>query len=211
MIRVAIIDDQLIIAEGLKRILDGYDDIEVIALGKDGQEAFNIIENNMIDVILMDIRMPNVNGVEGVKKIRKINKEVKILMLTTFDDEEYIVEAMASKANGYLFKDIHYDKLVEAIRNVNNGQYIIEAKVAQVLAENINVDRGEKFYKELGFTDREKEIIPMIKEGFNNKQIALALFISEGTVKNYISSIYTKTNVKNRIELVNYLNKLMNV
>lgn len=211
MIRVAIIDDQLIIAEGLKRILDGYDDIEVIALGKDGQEAFNIIENNMIDVILMDIRMPNVNGVEGVKKIRKTNKEVKILMLTTFDDEEYIVEAMASKANGYLFKDIHYDKLVEAIRNIYNGQYIIEAKVAQVLAENINVDRGEKFYKELGFTDREREIIPMIKEGFNNKQIALALFISEGTVKNYISSIYTKTNVKNRIELVNYLNKLMNV
>lgn len=208
MIRIAIIDDQMIIAEGLKRILDGYDDIEVIALGKDGQEAFNIIENNMIDVILMDIRMPNVNGVEGVKKIRKINKDVKILMLTTFDDEEYIVEAMASKANGYLFKDIHYDKLVDSIRNVNNGQYVIESKVAQVLAENINIDKGEKLYKELGFTDREKEIIPMIKEGFNNKQIALALFISEGTVKNYISSVYTKANVKNRIELVNYLNKL---
>lgn len=207
MIKVAIIDDQNIIAEGLQRILGSYEDIEVVAVGNDGDEAVNVVKNNSVDVLLMDIRMPNVNGVEAVKRIRQINKQVKILMLTTFDDDEYIIEAMASKANGYLFKDIHYDKLVEAIRNVYNGQYIIGPKVAQILAENINLDKKEKLYKELELTDREKEIIPMIKEGFNNKQIALALFISEGTVKNYISNIYTKANVKNRVELVNFLNR----
>lgn len=207
MIKVAIIDDQNIIAEGLQRILGSYEDIEVVAVGNDGEEAVNVVQNNSVDVLLMDIRMHSVNGVEAVKRIRQINKQVKILMLTTFDDDEYIIEAMASKANGYLFKDIHYDKLVEAIRNVYNGQYIIGPKVAQILAENINLDKKEKLYKELELTDREKEIIPMIKEGFNNKQIALALFISEGTVKNYISNIYTKANVKNRVELVNFLNR----
>ena len=206
MIKIALVDDQVIIAEGLKRILNSYDGIEVIAIGKDGNEAEEIIKNNKIDVMLMDIRMPNVNGVEAVKNIRKINKEVKILMLTTFDDDEYIVEAMAYKANGYLFKDIHYDKLVESIKMAYNGEYIMEAKVAQVLAENISLDKNERIYKKLEFTEREREIADLVKEGFSNKQIASALFISEGTVKNYVSNLYCKANVKNRVELVNLLN-----
>jgi len=206
MIKVALVDDQLIIAEGLKRILEGYEDIEVVALGKDGEEALNIIKSTEVDVLLMDIRMPKMNGVDGVKAIREINKDVKILMLTTFDDEEYIIKAMAYKANGYLFKDIHYDKLVEIIREAYDGKYIMEPRVAQVLAENISLDKDEKIYNRLQFTDREKEIVTMLRDGFTNKQIAKALFISEGTVKNYVSNLYTKAEVKNRVELVNLLN-----
>jgi len=206
MIKVALVDDQLIIAEGLKRILEGYEDIEVVALGKDGEEALNIIKNTQVDVLLMDIRMPKMNGVDGVRVIREINKDVKIIMLTTFDDEEFIIKAMAYKANGYLFKDIHYDKLVDSIREVHSGKYIIEPKVAQVLAENISFDKDEKIYRRLQFTEREKEIVTMLRDGFNNKQIAKALFISEGTVKNYVSNLYTKAEVNNRVELVNLLN-----
>lgn len=207
MINVAIVDDQQIIAEGLKRILESYEDISVKAIGGNGQDAVNIVNDYNIDVLLMDIRMPIVNGVEGVKLIRKSNNNVKIIMLTTFDDEEYIIKAMAYKANGYLFKDIPYDKLVSTIRDVYNGKYIIEPKVAQVLAENISINRDEEIYKGFDLTEREKEVINMVEDGFNNKQIANALFISEGTVKNYVSNIYLKVGVKNRIELINLLNK----
>ncbi|MDD6795891.1 MAG: response regulator transcription factor [Clostridiaceae bacterium] len=208
MINVAIVDDQQIIGEGLKRILESYEDIQVVALGEDGREALDIVKKHDVDVILMDIRMPNCNGVEGVKLVRQENKEVKILMLTTFDDEEYIIKAMAYKANGYLFKDIPYDKLVASIRDAYNGGYIMEPKVAQVLAENISFDKGEKYYKDINLTSREIEVIKLIKDGFSNKQIANALFISEGTVKNYVSNIYEKAGVENRVNLINKLNNM---
>ena len=208
MINVAIVDDQQIIGEGLKRILESYEDIQVVALGEDGREALDIVKKHDVDVILMDIRMPNCNGVEGVKLVRQENKEVKILMLTTFDDEEHIIKAMAYKANGYLFKDIPYDKLVASIRDAYNGGYIMEPKVAQVLAENISFDKGEKYYKDINLTSREIEVIKLIKDGFSNKQIANALFISEGTVKNYVSNIYEKAGVENRVNLINKLNNM---
>lgn len=207
MINIAIVDDQEILAEGLKRILNSYDDISIVALGSNGLDAVKIIKENNIDVLLMDIRMPEVDGVEGVRLIREFNNNVKIIMLTTFDDEEYIIKAMAYKANGYLFKDIPYDKLVDTIRDVYSGKYIIEPRVAQVLAENITFNKSENTYKDFNLTEREREVIIMIKDGFNNKQIANALFISEGTVKNYVSTIYEKAGVRNRIELINLLKK----
>ena len=207
MINIAIVDDQEILAEGLKRILNSYEDISIVALGSNGLDAVKIIKENNIDVLLMDIRMPEVDGVEGVRLIREFNNNVKIIMLTTFDDEEYIIKAMAYKANGYLFKDIPYDKLVDTIRDVYSGKYIIEPRVAQVLAENITFNKSENIYKDFNLTEREREVIIMIKDGFNNKQIANALFISEGTVKNYVSTIYEKAGVRNRIELINLLKK----
>lgn len=143
---LSIVDDQTILSEGLKRILESYEDINVVSIGKNGKEAIEIVKNNKIDVLLMDIRMPDLNGVEAVKEIRKFNTSTKIIMLTTFDDEEYIINAMAYKADGYVFKDI---------------------------------------------------------------EIANALFLSEGTVKNYISNIYIKFNVKNRIELINKVTKVI--
>lgn len=207
MIKVAIVDDQAIILEGLKRILNSYDDICVEGTGSNGEEALKLVTDKDIDVLLMDIRMPRVNGVEGVKLIRNTNSKVKIIMLTTFDDEEYIIKAMAYKANGYLFKDIHYDSLVQSIRDVYEGKYIMDPSVAQVLAKNITLDNNGQMYKDLLFTDREKEVAKMIRDGFSNKQIGKALFISEGTVKNYVSNIYLKAGVKNRIELINLLEK----
>ncbi|QVK18484.1 response regulator transcription factor [Mycoplasmatota bacterium] len=210
MIEIAIIDDQNLMREGLKVILSQYDDIHVVALGKDGFDAIDICRKYPIDVLLMDIRMPNLNGVMAVKEIRKFNSETKIILLTTFDDEDYIIEGISYGASGYLFKDIEYDKLVSNIRDVYSGQYVMPAKVAQVLANKLmNQEKRKNEMKNYNITARELEIIDLIREGFSNKHIASVLYISEGTVKNYISSIYSKTNMNDRESLIEFIkNKL---
>ena len=206
MIKLAIVDDQELITEGLKRILSTYEDIQVVATGKNGEEALEICRAYKLDVLLMDIRMPLLNGVEGIRLIKEEGHEVKVIMLTTFEDEEYIVKAISYGASGYLYKDIPYDKLAQCIREVHEGQFMMPQKVAQVLAKNIGVGSLEKKQTDLyQFTEREAQIVEMIQDGFNNKQIAKALYISEGTVKNYVSNIYAKTETKSRIELVNLL------
>lgn len=206
MIKLGIVDDQELITEGLKRILSTYEDIQVVATGKNGEEALDICRAYKLDVLLMDIRMPILNGVEGIRLIKEEGHEVKVIMLTTFEDEEYIVKAISYGASGYLYKDIPYDKLAQCIREVHEGQFMMPQKVAEVLAKNIGVGtsrpKQENLYQ---FTEREAQIVEMIQEGFNNKQIAKALYISEGTVKNYVSNIYAKTETKSRIELVNLL------
>lgn len=208
MIKIAIVDDQSLMREGLKVILNQYDDIEVVTIGEDGREAVEICRKYSIDVLLMDIRMPNLNGVLAVKEIRQFNTETKIIMLTTFDDEDYIVEAISYGASGYLFKDIEYDKLVSNIKDVYAGQYIMPTKVAQVLAKKLmNQEKRKDEIKKYNLTARELEIIDLIKDGFSNKQIASVLYISEGTVKNYISSIYNKTDMNDRESLIELIKK----
>lgn len=209
MIKVAIVDDQELMTEGLKRILETYDYIQVAATGKNGREALEICRAYSIDVLLLDIRMPEMNGVESIKYIKEENSKVKVIMLTTFEDEEYIVKAISYGANGYLYKDIPYDKLAQCIKEVYEGQFIMPQKVATVLAKNIG-QSGENKKEEnpYGFTEREIQIADMLKDGFNNKQIAKALYISEGTVKNYVSNIYAKTETNSRVEVVNLLKSL---
>lgn len=208
MIKIAIVDDQSLMREGLKVILNQYDDIDVVTIGEDGREAIEICRKYSIDVLLMDIRMPNLNGVLAVKEIRQFNTETKIIMLTTFDDEDYIVEAISYGASGYLFKDIEYDKLVSNIKDVYAGQYVMPTKVAQVLAKKLmNQEKRKDEIKKYNLTARELEIIDLIKDGFSNKQIASVLYISEGTVKNYISSIYNKTDMNDRESLIELIKK----
>lgn len=201
MIRIAIVDDQSIICEGLKKILETYDDITVVATGENGRKAIELCEKYTIDVLLLDIRMPVLNGVESVKLIKECNKDIKIIMLTTFDDEEYIIEAISNGASGYLFKDIHYDALAQSIRNVYEGQFIMPQKVAQVLIKNLKTEKPS-ISEQFGLTERENQILELLKQNFSNKQIANALFISEGTVKNYVSNIYVKTDTKDRTSLL---------
>lgn len=206
MIKLAIVDDQELITEGLNRILSAYEDIKVVATGKNGKEALEICRAYSIDVLLLDIRMPEMNGVEGIRQIKAEGHEVKVMMLTTFEDEEYIVKAISYGASGYLYKDIPYDKLAQCIRQVAEGQFIMPQKVAQVLAKNIGgTSKREKAKSIYDFTEREEQNVEMMKDGFSNKQIAKALYISEGTVKNYVSSIYSKTDTNNRVALVNLL------
>lgn len=210
MIKVAIIDDQSLMREGLKTILSSYDDISIIALGKDGKEAVDIALKYSIDVMLLDIRMPILNGVDAVKEIKRHNNKIKIIMLTTFDDDEYILDAIGNGASGYLFKDIEYDKLAQNIKDVNNGQFIMPPKVAQVIVQKLkNQEKNKDELKQYNLTARELEIAELLKDGFTNKQIARAICISEGTVKNYISSIYNKVDINDRKELSLYLKEIL--
>lgn len=210
MIRVAIVDDQNLMREGLKTILNTYPDLEVVATGKDGREAVDICIRYTIDVLLLDIRMPILNGVDAVKEIKKINQKVKIIILTTFDDEDYIVEAMGHGACGYLFKDIAYDELVRQIKLAHQNQMVMPTKVAQVIASKLmNHDQKKDELKQFQLTARELEICEMLKDSFTNKQIASMLCISEGTVKNYISSLYAKTGYSDRKQLITFLNEVL--
>lgn len=208
MIKVALVDDQKLLVEGLTTIIDSSEELKVMGKAFSGEEALNIVKTSKIDVMLLDIRMPEKNGVEVVKEIRTINKDIKIIMLTTFDDEEYIVEALANGADGYLLKDIESDTLKDTIRRAYKGDLIMPSKIAKVLARRALDVKEEKYNSKLDIlSEREKEIAAMIEKGFTNKQIASTLYMSEGTVKNYVSSIYGKFGVSDRTNLVIELKK----
>lgn len=203
VIKVALVDDQKLLVEGLTTIIDSSEDLKVIGKAFNGEEALIMVKNLNIDVILLDIRMPGKNGVEVVKDIRCTNKDVKIVMLTTFDDEEYIIEALANGADGYLLKDIESNTLKDTIRKAYKGDLIMPSKIAKVLARRALDMREEKHNSKLdNLSEREREIATMIEKGFTNKQIASALYMSEGTVKNYVSAIYGKFGVNDRTNLV---------
>lgn len=207
MIKVLIADDQTLMRDGLKTILDLEDDIEVISTCEDGLKAYNLCKTLEPNVVLMDIRMPVMNGVESVKLIKKDFPSIAVIMLTTFDDDEYIIEALSHGASGYLLKDIPADKLIEAIRDSIKGSLLIPSNIAAKLISKISVKPPTSSHKNnnLNFSDREKEVASLLAKGHTNKDIAANLFISEGTVKNYISNIYSKIGISDRTQAVLYL------
>ena len=203
--KVLIVDDQTLMREGLKSLLELEEDIEVVGTAKDGVEALNLVSELMPQVVLMDIRMPNMNGVECTKAIKEKYSSIVVLALTTFNEEGYIVDILNNGASGYLLKDIDGEKLVEAIKNAVNGNLILPsevavklAKVASKTSKAIEREKQVKMTKDFGLTDRESEVALMLSQGFTNKQIALGLHISEGTVKNLVSSIYSKIDISGR-------------
>lgn len=212
MIKIVIVDDQSLMRDGLQIILNSYSQIEVLACGSNGKEALKLAEELQPDLVLMDIRMPEMDGVEASKIIKKRFPKIKILLLTTFDDEELIINAVSSGVSGYVFKDIEKEKLLQSIEDCIKGTFIMPSKVAQVLASHIPEMKTEasintESAKKLDLTERETEIAVMISQGFSNRQIASALYISDGTVKNYVSSIYSKTGMRDRTKLALYLKK----
>lgn len=211
-IRLLIVDDQALMRDGLKTVLEHEKDIEVVGTGKSGLEAVNLAKLHKPDVMLLDIRMPEMNGVEAVRLIKEKCPDTKVIMLTTFNDDEYIIEALANGASGYLLKDIEIEKLIATVHDAVEGRVIMPSEVASKLAEGLaklQLKKKENYSREeLGFSEREKEIASMMVQGFTNKQIASALFISEGTVRNYISSIYSKINIGDRTQAVLYLKEM---
>lgn len=225
-IKVIIADDQSIIRDGLKLILEMEKDIEVIGLASNGDEAFCMIENVKPDVVLMDIRMPKCDGVIGTKKISEAYPDVKIIILTTFLEDEYIFEALKYGAKGYLLKDVKSDRLAESIRTVVNGGVLIDPAVAAKIVTglqqestgkaNSEADRNEieKRKQKQDFiceklTTRETEIVKLIGKGKTNKELAKLLFISEGTVKNHITNILGKLDLRDRTQIALYASKNM--
>lgn len=201
-IKIIICDDDSLIRESLKILLPLKGDIEVVGEGENGEDAIDLCNENQVDVALIDIRMPKINGVEAVKQIVNTT-ETKCLILTTFDEEDYINEALEYGAKGYILKNNSPEQIVNSIISVYNNTIVMNENILNKIHSN-KTDQP-KFTK-FDFTDREKEIIKAVSEGLSNKEISKKLFISEGTVRNYITNILDKTELEHRTAIaVNYL------
>ncbi len=211
-IRVLLADDQSILADGIKSVLSSCEEIEVVGIAQDGFEALDLLEKTSPDVVLMDIRMPNMNGVIATQEVKRRRPEVKVIILTTFDDSDYILNAINNGASGYLLKDTSSAALIDAIKNAYAGDTILPAKIAKSIADAarlVSNDREIKLKRAYGLSDRETEIALMIYEGFTNKQVASALKLTDGTARNYISSIYVKLEAENRLEAVEKMRNII--
>lgn len=221
-IRLLIVDDQTLMREGLRTILGLEDDMEVVGVAENGARAVELARqlSPPPDVILMDIRMPEMNGVESTKEIKSFLPESKVIILTTFDDDEFIIDALRNGASGYFLKDLPSDSLISAIRDAYRGVVIMQPEIMNKLMASI-VD-GSKYQTTQGaskktevqssrmeqeelttkLTKREGEIYQLMREGLSNKEIAQKLFLTEGTVKNYVSILYDKLDVKDRTKAI---------
>ena len=199
-IRVLIVDDQSLIRDGLKMILDFEDGIEVVAVAKDGIEAYEMVKEYEPDIVLMDIRMPKMNGIVSTKKIKSSYPDMIIIALTTFNDTDYIIDIFNYGAEGYILKDIGSKKLVKTIYDAIEGEFFLSTNIAEKL-----VNGKKKIEKKFSFTNLEKEVASFLVKGNNNKEIAAILNISYGTVRNIVSAIYDKIGINDRIKAVFYL------
>jgi DNA-binding NarL/FixJ family response regulator len=205
-IRVLIADDHAMVRQGLKQILELENDIVVIAQAPNGEEAIKLARNCRPDVILMDINMPGMNGLQAIKEMKADNIDSRVIVLTIHEDREYLFKTLQMGAEGYVLKDADPDVLIEAIRNVNSGQSYIQANMTKELVKEFNrVTLNEKGKsEENSLTARELEVLELIAEGMINKEIAKSLYISEKTVKNHVSNIFRKLNVSDRTQAAIY-------
>lgn len=202
-IKILLADDHNLVMYGVDKILSGYEEFEVVGEAITGAEAVVLYEELAPDVILMDISMPELNGLEATKKIKAINSDVKIIILTTHADEQYMIRADMAGADGYLFKNCDKDELYESIYSVMKDVNYYSKVISADLVAKI---RSKSYLKDLKIeneiTKREVEIIKAISEGLSNKQISEKLFISDRTVNTHRTNIMLKLNVKNSVELV---------
>lgn len=209
MIRVLIVDDQKIMRQGLKMILAQEEDLEIVGLAANGQEALAYCtENPSPDIVLMDIQMPVMNGVEATKAIKAYDPSIRVVVLTTFHDDEYIFASLREGAHGYLLKDAPPETIIKSIQVVYAGGAMIQPEVAARVIRQFNRIQETKpefleGQKET-LTDREGEICRLVARGLNNREIAEKLFLSEGTVKNHITRILDKLELRDRTQLAIY-------
>lgn len=211
-IKVLLTDDQTELALELKSVLETDGRLEVVGIASDGFEALTKMSECQPDVVLMDIRMPNMNGVVATQRIKTEYPDVKVVILTTFDDSDYILNAINNGASGYLLKDIGGAALIDAVKNAYEGDTILPAKIARRItdaAKHVAADREIKLTRAFSLSDREVEIALMMYEGFTNRQISAALKLTEGTTRNYVSSIYIKTNSENRTEAIQAIKNVL--
>lgn len=205
-IKIIIVDDQELFREGLFTLLSLQDDFNVVAQANNGEEALFQILKFSPDIVLMDLRMPVMDGVECIKRVNLQFDNVKIIALTTFDEDELVFESLRAGAVGYLLKDVSPDKLFEAIRSANRGEYYLPPNItAKVMAEFTKA--SPSYGRETNdivddLSRREQEILQMVAIGLTNKEIASKLVIAEGTVKNHLTNIFNKLNARDRMQAV---------
>ena len=207
MIKVLIADDQELIRQSLEIVLNSKKDMEVSGIAADGQEVIQCVRKNKPDIVLMDVRMPKMDGVSCTKIIKEVYPHIKIIILTTFDDDEYVYNALKYGASGYLLKGVSMDELCDAIRTVHSGRAMINPDIAtkvlklfsQMAQTNYTIPVEEKNIESL--TKTEWKLIFQVEKGASNKEIADALNLSEGTVRNYLSAVLNKLNLRDRTQL----------
>ena len=198
-----LVDDHTLIRKGLKLILEAEPDIKIIEEASDGNEAINKAFACKPDIIIMDINMPVLNGLDSLKKMKELGVTSKVIILTAHTNKEYIIAATKIGAKGYLFKDAEPFNLIKAIREVSKGRSYIELSVANILSygNNNQVNNKEIEPEKIALLSRrEYEVLVLLSEGFNNKEIGKELFISEKTVKNHITNIFKKLEVNDRVQ-----------
>lgn len=208
--RVLIVDDQHLFAEGLKHIVEGESQgrIDVVGVAANGEEAVRMTSELSPEVVLMDVRMPVVDGVEATRRIKSLSADVKVMMLTTFDDDELVYDALGAGANGYVLKIIEPRELVLAVDAVHTGALFVSPSVGYRLVDNVR--HGDHEADIVGsiartfpaLTVREAEVVAQILRARRNSEIAAALYISEKTVRNHVSAIYEKLGIHNRLQLM---------
>lgn len=196
---ILIVDDDKLVALSLKTILESTGRIKVMAMGESGKDAISLYDGHRPDILLMDIRMDGMTGLEAGEIILKNHSDAKILYLTTFSDDEYIVRALNMGAKGYILKQ-DFEGIAPALEAVMNGQSVFGEKVIEKLPVLMNNKRKFDF-SEHDINEKEQEIITLVAEGLSNKEIATELFLSEGTVRNYLSEILEKLELRDRTQL----------
>ena len=205
MIRVLIADDQALVRGGFRLILDAQKDIEVVGEAADGNEALALARELEPDVVLMDVRMPDLDGIEATQRLLESNRSPRVLMLTTFDLSEYVYQAMKAGASGFLLKDVRPEQLAEAVRVVAAGEALLAPAITRRLIEEF-VHRpppGARAPAELAqLTDRELEVLKLVAQGHSNAQLAASLVLSEATAKTHLTHILAKLNLRDRVQAV---------
>jgi DNA-binding NarL/FixJ family response regulator len=206
MIRVLLCDDQALVRSGFRMILDAREDLEVVGEAEDGLQAIALARKLDPDVILMDVRMPELDGVEATRRLVAGGSRARILILTTFDLDEYVYEAIRAGASGFLLKDVQPSQLVDAIRVVAAGEALLAPTVTRRLldrfADTLQADDGAPPPSLDSLTEREREVLKLLASGLSNAELAERLFLSETTVKSHISSVLRKLDLRDRVQAV---------
>lgn len=210
-LRIVIVDDQVMFRENLKIVIElCMHDAKVVGLAANGQEGLQVIEETKPNLVIMDINMPVMSGVECVRKLREAGNEVNVLMLTMFDEDEYMLESLQLGAVGYILKDTEPEKFTAALQSLQSGCTLLSQQVAKRIASSLlqknDNTKPENVWREslIKLTQREQEILRHIGLGEDNQEISSKLFLSEGTVRNYVSAIYEKLDLKDRAQAVRF-------
>ena len=203
-IKIVIADDHAIVREGTRMMLEREDDMEVVGEARDGIEAIKQVERFMPDVAILDISMPKMSGIEATRQIKSRFPAVSVLILTAYDNDEYVFALLEAGAAGYLLKDVHGHEIVEAVRSVYEGESVLYPSIARKVIQKAvtGSTKSDESKSTIGLSERELEILKLVATGLNNKDIAVKLSISIRTVQGHLNSIFSKLSVNSRTEAI---------
>lgn len=203
MIKILIADDQEIVCEGLKKILQSDPEIKVIGIANNGQQALDLVRHQTPDLVLMDLQMPIMNGVQAIRQLRKTHPDLPVIVLTTYMDDKWLFDAIRAGATGYLLKDSPRQELIDAIKGTLSGNVYLDPSVARKVLDSVATSPEPiESDENVDLSQRERDILQLLVEGLSNAEIAHRLYLSEGTVRNYLSSLFVKLDVSDRTQAV---------